>query len=1319
MKHKTIERLLFVVAMIAVCGLGFPASAAEAAYINESARDIPIAHEVDVAVVGGGTGAVAAAIEAAKAGASVFLAAPYPYLGDDMTSTLRLWLEEDEMPEHPLAQKLFFDELQPSSGALRFSYETDRSSVEPHADTDPPTLLTNRRWGAKTDGLGWERAHESVKYDGDVTITAELEEEAEVDKVRIIVYRTAVVHRFERGGIDWDLTYDYNVGNVEVSISDDGQSWEPTAVVEGQAAMGEEFYILEAPVQSETRYVRLNIAKAEDAEGILLGEIELLAPRTSSVTRPFLPSVMLRSGGLEFTYETDIPSAAPHTDTDPPRRLTDGRWGSASSESVQYNGDVTITADLGEITELQEAHLVVYRRDETTDVGTGFNVERMRVSISNDRESWEEAAEIAGQPGSGQDYYVLSIPMAAETRYVRLELEKPAQYERILLGELQFHGPSEEDFAPLPMVRPMHIKKTLDEALLEAGVEYLYSSVVTDVLRDAAGEPAGIVMANRSGRQAVVAKTIIDATHRGQVARMAGARFLEYPAGRHTFRRTVIGGEAQEGESMEAREVGAFFEPGGGMFPVIEYTLELPMDDASHASWMKADQEARTKTYHPDQQWTSDVLFQIPPDALYSRQPVTGAYGSAGELSLGALEPDGVRGVYVLGGCADVPREEAGKLMRPLELIDLGARVGEAAAEQAHAMASLEDVSLPGEETLSPLADGDVQEPLDGLRPAERAETPVVAQQARTVPVLGEYDVVVIGGGTSGSPAGIAAARQGANVLVVEYLHGLGGVGTEGAISRYHWGNRVGFTADVMNDVRSWHIERRKEWWRSALLEAGADIWFGSLGAGAFVDDGRVAGAVVVTPQERGVILANTVIDATGNSDVAAAAGAPTDYTDAYKAGMQGAGLPGRRLGESYNNSDFTIMDETDILDVWHVLVYSKGKYPDAFDHGRLLDTRERRRIMGDIKISVQDQLIGRTYPDTVVQTYSNYDSHAFTDEPYYFIQHPERRGIAANVPYRAMLPQGLDGILVVGLGISAHRDAVGPIRMQPGVQNGGYAAGLAAAMAAESGVAPRDIDVRALQEHLVEIGNLPEEVLGWEDSYPMPLEEIEAAVASISDENDFVGAAVAMLHPAEALPFVKEAYHEAEGRTRVTYAKLLAVLGSSEGLETLLEELHGASEWDEGWHYRGMGQFGPAHSELDALITVIGKTGSTEAVPPILELAGKLGADVAFSHHRAVGRALELIGDPAAAEPLARLLAKPGMSGNHHPDIHTAIEREAPGGTNAVSTRRESYREILLARALYRCGDHEGVGRTILENYTQDLRGHFARHARAVLEEE
>ena len=75
--------------------------------VHQSARQVPVAYQVDVLVVGGSTGAVSAAVEAAEAGAKVFLAATHPYLGDDITATLRLWLEPGETPTSELARAIF------------------------------------------------------------------------------------------------------------------------------------------------------------------------------------------------------------------------------------------------------------------------------------------------------------------------------------------------------------------------------------------------------------------------------------------------------------------------------------------------------------------------------------------------------------------------------------------------------------------------------------------------------------------------------------------------------------------------------------------------------------------------------------------------------------------------------------------------------------------------------------------------------------------------------------------------------------------------------------------------------------------------------------------------------------------------------------------------------------------------------------------------------------------------------------------------------------------------------------------------------------
>lgn len=150
------------------------------------------------------------------------------------------------------------------------------------------------------------------------------------------------------------------------------------------------------------------------------------------------------------------------------------------------------------------------------------------------------------------------------------------------------------------------------------------------------------------------------------------------------------------------------------------------------------------------------------------------------------------------------------------------------------------------------------------------------------------------------------------------------------------------------------------------------------------------------------------------------------------------------------------------------------------------------------------------------------------------------------------------------------------------------------------------------------------------------------------------------------------------------------------------------------------MSNFGTAYSPLNTVILALGRIGHQAAVPAILEKVALLDADSDFSHHRSVALALEQLGDRSAAVALADLLAKPGMTGYVHDSLEAVLHHADPEqhDLHAVHTRNESIRELLLARALYRLGDREGLGEKILSAYTKDLRGHLARHANAVLAE-
>jgi hypothetical protein len=64
-------------------------------------------------------------------------------------------------------------------------------------------------------------------------------------------------------------------------------------------------------------------------------------------------------------------------------------------------------------------------------------------------------------------------------------------------------------------------------------------------------------------------------------------------------------------------------------------------------------------------------------------------------------------------------------------------------------------------------------------------------------------------------------------------------------------------------------------------------------------------------------VRASVVIDGTGHADVAAAAGAACMYADTPQFGMQGAGLPSREPGASYINTDWTFINDSDMVDTW------------------------------------------------------------------------------------------------------------------------------------------------------------------------------------------------------------------------------------------------------------------------------------------------------------------------------------------------------------------------------------------------------------------
>ncbi len=157
---------------------------------------------------------------------------------------------------------------------------------------------------------------------------------------------------------------------------------------------------------------------------------------------------------------------------------------------------------------------------------------------------------------------------------------------------------------------PLRLKKTLEDALTAARVPFLLGTTATDLIIDASGKPAGLVIANRAGRQAVLAKVVIDATSGATLAQRAGARLHPSPTGLREVRRVVMGGKPVN-EDKIARRIAVPEEKQ----TLLEYRLQLDTYDLA-----RLEQEARDLTYREGQHRASARVHFIHPNGIIGRR---------------------------------------------------------------------------------------------------------------------------------------------------------------------------------------------------------------------------------------------------------------------------------------------------------------------------------------------------------------------------------------------------------------------------------------------------------------------------------------------------------------------------------------------------------------------------------------------------------------------------------------------------------------------------------------------------------------------------
>jgi len=423
-----------------------------------------------------------------------------------------------------------------------------------------------------------------------------------------------------------------------------------------------------------------------------------------------------------------------------------------------------------------------------------------------------------------------------------------------------------------------------------------------------------------------------------------------------------------------------------------------------------------------------------------------------------------------------------------------------------------------------------------------------VTVQAQRVPIVAQTEVVVVGAGPAGLAAAVSAARNGCSVTLIERYHHLGGMASGGMVlvldDMVNMGREVVTTGIVTEFVdrmerldgavypppedcyKSWDMWKKwSRWgcidfhqtgmpqpilhavafdpdcWKRVSLDlvrdAGVNLRLHSWFSEAIVENGNVTGVICQTKLGRQAIKADMVIDATGDLDLAASAGASfingqyivttvfrlcdvdTDKAEAYEysnpeeykaldrqarrviGGAWGmwwlkTPLPGivwcncpHMPGYDGLSPEGMVAAEFEGRDrMMKLLEFARANIP-GFENAKMLGAaeqlgiRQTRLLQGEYVVTKDDVQSRRHFADSVC------------------------RGRDYYTPYRALLPKGLDNLIVAGRHYSVDSEGQKSSREIPPCMSQGEAAGVAVSLALNSKSALRDVDVKLIQKKM------------------------------------------------------------------------------------------------------------------------------------------------------------------------------------------------------------------------------------------------------------
>ena len=430
-------------------------------------------------------------------------------------------------------------------------------------------------------------------------------------------------------------------------------------------------------------------------------------------------------------------------------------------------------------------------------------------------------------------------------------------------------------------------------------------------------------------------------------------------------------------------------------------------------------------------------------------------------------------------------------------------------------------------------------------------------------------DVVVVGGGVTGVAAGIAAARCGAKVILLEPRPFVGGNATTGLclhnfVTRYGRQVVFGLAQEIVDELIAMggavgHIPYKGftsavtpvdgNYFRIKVTEmlarAGVQVIYGATVVGAQLANRAVTDITFAAKGGIHTLKAKNAVDASGDGDVAAMLGVPFRFGDGPKKRMQPISMilhfhnvDTRRIAKEMGEVDPAMAvrpEGGDPIPVyfngsfskWNDIIMNEGIFPNrdrhvffntvwpdqvnvntsavldvdgtdpvalskatadltaqcqnigrfmkkhipGFENGYMVPAaipgvRESRNINGRYQLTDSDVLDGLKFDDTIGQVCFPVDIHAPDSSQAIF--HQIGGDGTFDIPYRAMLPNELDNLIVAGRCVSATHVAHGATRNMAPCLVMGEAAGTAAALSSLDGAQAANIDVAILQKQLL-----------------------------------------------------------------------------------------------------------------------------------------------------------------------------------------------------------------------------------------------------------